>query len=76
MVELTEELRQAIATAEDTPVTLIDPRTKATYVLVRKEIYERLSGILDEDDARRFAPFLADLDPEDWEDASAYEGKR
>ena len=31
--------------------------------------------VLDEDDARRMAPLLAALDPEDWQDAAAYEGK-
>jgi hypothetical protein len=75
MIELTEAQRQAIATAKESPPIVIDPKTKATYVLVRKEIYERLKGILDPDDARLMAPLLADLDPDDWEDASAYEGK-
>jgi hypothetical protein len=54
--------------------TVIDPQTKAAYVLLRKEAYERLQHILDGDDARLMAPLLADLDPEDWEDAAAYEG--
>ena len=52
---------------------MIDPMTRATYVLLRRELYERLKGIFEEDDARLMAPLLADLDPEDWEDASAYE---
>ena len=35
----------------------------------------QLKGIVDEDDARLMAPLLADLDPEDWEDVSVFEGK-
>jgi len=73
MIELTEEQRHAIATAGEEPPTVIDPMTRATYVLLRRELYERLKGIFEEDDARLMAPLLADLDPEDWEDASAYE---
>ena len=45
------------------------------YVLVRKEIYQRLKGIVDDDDARLMYPQLAKVDPEDWEDASNYQGK-
>jgi hypothetical protein len=73
MIELTEDQRQAIATSQEEPPTVIDPATRTAYVLLRKELYERLKGILDEDDARLMAPLLADLDPEDWEDASVYE---
>jgi len=75
MVELTEAQRLAIASGQEFPPTIVDPQTKAAYVLVRKEVYDRLRNILDEDDAWLMAPLLADLDPEDWEDASAYEGK-
>jgi hypothetical protein len=75
MIELTELQRQAIATAEESPPVIMDPETKAAYVLLRREVYQRLQGLLDEDDVRLMEPLLADLDPEDWEDASAYEGK-
>jgi hypothetical protein len=47
----------------------------ATYVLVRADVYKRLRAVLDGDDARLMEPLLADLDPEDWVDASVYEGK-
>lgn len=72
MIELTEcqcrELNQ--------PGTIaFDPRTNKQYVLVQKEDYERLRGILEDDSVRLMAPLLANLDPEDWEDASAYKGK-
>lgn len=72
MIELTEEQRRELQLPEP---AAIDPRTKETYVLVRKVVYDRLKALLDEDDAQWMAPLQADLDPEDWEDASAYEGK-
>lgn len=75
MIELTEEQRRAISLCAELPPTIIDPKTKAAYVLVPREIYDRLRGILDKDDARLLYPLLADLDPEDWEDISAYERK-
>jgi hypothetical protein len=34
-----------------------------------------LKVLMDDDDARLMYPLLADLDPEDWEEASSYEGK-
>jgi hypothetical protein len=46
MIELTEQQRQELAQGES---TAIDPQTKATYVLVRKEIYDRMKGLLDID---------------------------
>lgn len=74
MIELTEDQRQAIAADEESPPTVLDPETKTTYVLIRKEVFERLKGVLD-DDVRLMSPLLADLDAEDWEDASVYEGQ-
>jgi hypothetical protein len=72
MIELTETQRQELAQAE--PVA-VDPLTRETYVLVPKAVYDRFKALLEEDDARLMYPLLADLDPEDWEDASAYEGR-
>lgn len=71
MIELTEEQRQQLAGPE--PV-VIDPQTHEEYVLIRKNVYQQIKGLLD-DDARLMYPMLADLDPEDWEDASIYEDK-
>jgi hypothetical protein len=75
MIELTQEQRRALATAGEAPPLVVDPETKAAYVLVPKEWYERLSGTLNEDDVRLMARLLADLDPEDWEDLSVYDEK-
>ena len=46
MIELSEEQRQALTDPE--PVA-IDPQTKQVYVLVRKDLYDRLRALLDED---------------------------
>ncbi len=43
MIELTEQQRQQLTEPE--PIA-IDPVTRETYVLVRKEAYERLKTIL------------------------------
>ena len=75
MIELTEEQRQAIEHSEETPPTVLDRKTNTAYVLIRKDVYERLQESLDEDDVRLMAPLLADLDPEDWEDAANFEAK-
>ena len=47
MIELTQDHRRAIAAAES-PV-ILDPETKQSYVLVRKEIIDRIEGLLYDD---------------------------
>ncbi len=47
MIELTEQQRQELTAPE--PVAL-DPQTGETYVLVRREAYERLKALLALDD--------------------------
>jgi hypothetical protein len=42
MIELTPDQVRALAQAREQPLTLIDPATQATYVVLRKEEYERL----------------------------------
>jgi hypothetical protein len=44
MLELTEPQSQAVATAGETPPVVVDPATKVPYVLLRKDVYERLTG--------------------------------
>ena len=75
MIELTEEQRAAVAASEEMPPRVVDPTTRQTYVLLRSEVYERLKGVLDDDDARGMEHLLAETDPEDWVDASVYERK-
>jgi hypothetical protein len=69
MFELTDQQRHELSESE--PVA-IDPTTQEQYILVRKAVYDKMKGLL-EDDARIMYPLLADLDPEDWEDPSVYE---
>jgi hypothetical protein len=47
MLELTQEQRQAIAGAES-PV-ILDPETQQSYVLVRKEVFDRIKALLYDD---------------------------
>ncbi len=49
MLELTEQQQQAVA-SNDAPVWLVNPRTRETFVLLRKEEYERLT-VEDYDDS-------------------------
>jgi hypothetical protein len=69
MIELNEQQRQELNGSE--PIA-IDPATNQEYVLVRRDVYCRLKGLLEED-TRAMEPLLANLDPEDWEDASNFE---
>lgn len=46
MIELSEEQRQELANPKPLAV---DPKTKQEYVLVRKDIYERLEALLGEE---------------------------
>jgi hypothetical protein len=73
--ELSPELRKALAAAPEGPVEVIDPITKQAYVLVSAEMFHRVHALLrDERDAiRDMSSMLADLAPEDWEDAATYD---
>jgi hypothetical protein len=67
MIELTEQQRQELTLAE--PV-FVDPETKQEYVLVRKELYVRLRGLLDDDFHPREAYTAIDRSfAEGWSDA-------
>jgi hypothetical protein len=74
-VELTEEQRRALARESPSPLRLVDPVSKTTYVLLPADVYEQLQSLLEEDDVRWMEPHLADLSPEDWVDAANYEQK-
>jgi hypothetical protein len=52
MIELTQEQRHALAGAES-PV-ILDPETKQSYVLVRKEVFDRIKDLLYDDSAWTF----------------------
>ena len=44
MIELTEQQRTEL---NDTPLLVIDPHTKEEYIIVRREVYQRLQGMRD-----------------------------
>jgi hypothetical protein len=47
MIELTEDQVQALKAQSNSPLRVLNPRTREVYVLVRQEIYEQASLILD-----------------------------
>lgn len=47
-IELTEEQQRAFDSENGAP-TVIDPRTQDAYVLVRREVYERVRALLEDD---------------------------
>jgi hypothetical protein len=49
MIELSDELRQALNEHPDTPVRIVDTLTNKTFVLVQSEVYERISSLFDDD---------------------------
>jgi hypothetical protein len=61
--KLTQELRRALAEQPGQPLTVEDPVTHAQYVLVERDVYERLQHALDDDagepDPRAFYPAFA-----------------
>jgi hypothetical protein len=50
MIELTELMRRALATSPGEPLWLIDPETRQTYAVLRKDDYDRVKGALGQDD--------------------------
>lgn len=73
--ELSPELQQALSAAPEVPLEVIDPVTQQAYVLVRAEVYQRIQALLgDEGDvAGEMSSLLANLSPDDWEDAANYD---
>jgi hypothetical protein len=43
IIELTEQQLRDVAASGETPPTVVDPNTQTTYVLIRKDLYERLT---------------------------------
>src|SRR5271155_4970755 len=48
MIELTEQQSSAVAASGDVPQVVMDPKTRTAYVLVRREVYERLKDDYDD----------------------------
>ena len=73
--KLPDEFRQAIEKCGGAPVYVMDATTKASYVLMRAEQYEKISALVDGDGVEAMYPLLADIEPDDWEDISLYDRK-
>jgi hypothetical protein len=50
MIELTELQMQAIVASGNNPPVIVDPKTKTLCVLLRQDVYERLTSDEDYDD--------------------------
>lgn len=75
MIEMTDEQAQAVAQAGEAEI--LDPKTHTAYVLVRKDLYERLKSLLAADDGPQTAYPLADeVFREDWDDPKMAEYDR
>jgi len=46
-IELSDELRQALAAAGAGPATITDPETETDYVLVRADVFAKMRTIVD-----------------------------
>jgi hypothetical protein len=49
MIVLSEEQQQALATMDEAPPTVFDPRTNEKYVLLRSALYDRVRGLVQDD---------------------------
>lgn len=54
MIELTDLQGQEVRRLKNNPLRVSDPVTKLEYVLVRAEVYDRLSRIMQEVDPSLF----------------------
>ncbi len=48
MIELSDEQIQTLEHADSGPYTIVNPHTKEEYVLVRRAVYDRWRGLLDD----------------------------
>jgi hypothetical protein len=72
---LPDNLRQAVDERGGAPVYIVDAATKANYVLMRAEQFEKIRAIADGEDVEAMYPLLAEIEPDDWEDISHYDRK-
>jgi hypothetical protein len=61
MNEITPEQRRAAAEAGEAPVELEDPQTGDAYVLLRADVFRRMSDLLERGEDRRDREAWADL---------------
>jgi hypothetical protein len=71
MLELTAEQHQALVANGKEPVRAIDPATKAEYVLIRAEVYDRIQSLVGNDPSWVESAYLASLETfarDGWDD--------
>ena len=78
MIELTEQQLQALENAGSTPPRVVNPRTNETFVLLRVDEYQRLTGEDEYDDSPWTREELQSLAWEagkhaGWEDMDEYD---
>ena len=49
MIEMNDEIRQALNEHPDEPVRILDSATQKTFVIVATEVYERLASLFTDD---------------------------
>lgn len=49
MIELTDEQIRVLQSSGEMSAAVVNPRTHESYVLVRREVYERVRALVDED---------------------------
>jgi hypothetical protein len=50
VLKLSDEIRSALEQQPDSPLTLEDERTRAAYVVIPAQLFERVRGLLYDDD--------------------------
>jgi hypothetical protein len=77
-IQLTPEQHAVLTKPGVSAVRAVDPVDSKVYVLVEERTYQQLRQHLAGDDQAVDAlyPLIAEVSPEDWEDASAYGIKR
>jgi hypothetical protein len=62
MIELTAEQHQALVANGTEPARAIDPATKAEYVLIRADLYDRIKNLLSDESGWLEGAFLASME--------------
>jgi hypothetical protein len=60
-IDLTEDIREALAANPEEPLHLIDHKTNAAYVLLPAAVYDRLKGRLEDDEDQALQQAWLDL---------------
>ena len=68
MIELTKEQHESLQEAEENPPCVLDPQSATTYVLLKKDAFERIRHMIEDDsDEPQWAAFL-EAAGEEWDD--------